>query len=345
MENKSPVDEIKPQLERIKTRLLWAKGNKDNVFFKIEYCNAKDRNWHFAQKGSDPNGLIKVCKDIITKMCADAIQISLFVNNKPYGCEVIKITDTVIPLIDENGNSEMNPENSKDTAQQLSIYFNNLTDAIRQTGLQGANDFVLQGMQRESENQIKILQIQHDNTIQRLQDKLELVKEKVADKDNYIEILEREIEELENVLEKMEIEVSSKRLSSDKRQDFLLAAGLGKVFNMKNHEIIGLAGLLTGSEMPVPEKIEIEEEKLLSPDDVVTTGNSKRMEDIKIITNWLNEIDDNSFQYVCYILKSLAANPELYMETMAFVEGKSKSGGAAPDSERTKTPDTGELID
>ena len=339
MENNSPIDIIKPQLERIKTRLQWAKGNKDNVFFKIEYCSVKDKDWHFAQKGSEPAAILKVCKEIINKMGADAIRITLYSNNKPYETEIVKMTDSVIPLIDEDNYKEVAADTkNKESENQVAFYFKNLTETIRQSGLQGPNDFMIQGLQRENENQLKMLQIQHDSAVQRLNDKIEQLKEKCADKDSFIEVLEGEIEALENEIKKMGEELSVKRMSNDKRQDFLLAAGLGKVFNMKNHEIIGLAGLLTGNEAPIPVKAEQGSEELLSPDEQIEEIDGKRKEDIKIITNWLNEIDDSSFQYVCFILKSLAAKPELYIDTMTFLEEKSK----APTNTDLKTDTTSE---
>ena len=188
-EIKSPIDKIKPLLERIKIHLAWAKGNTDNLSYKIEYCCAIDKDWHFAQKGTDPNLFIKTCKEVVSKIGADAVQVTTYMNNKVSECEIIRITDCVVPFLDEHTKRDNHEDrlNSRDSSQHLAPYFDKLTDVIKQSGLNGTNDFVLQGIQRDSDNQIKILQIQHENTIERLHDKMELLNEKMADKSRYVE--------------------------------------------------------------------------------------------------------------------------------------------------------------
>ncbi|MFA6925057.1 MAG: hypothetical protein WC223_12500 [Bacteroidales bacterium] len=326
----SPPDKIKPQIDKIKTRLVWAKNNNNNLSYKIEYCSSNDDEWHFAQKGTDPNLFIKTCKETISKMGADAIKVSTYLNNKFSESEIIRVTDTIIPFLDD-------PENGEDKNSKPNNDINVIADAIRHSGLGRISE-----RQGGNETQIEILKVKHENAIQRFQDKIEALNEKITEKDNEIKNLNKDLDLYENDIRNLQEQVSIKKINSGKRQDFLLAAGLGKMLNMKNNEIIGLAGILTGNDMQI--KSDTGKEELLDPDkEGQQEGNEgKRKEDIKIITDWLHEIDDNSFQYICFIIRTLAAKPELYLETMNFIDKKTKEKKEELKEEKKETTATEE---
>ena len=144
--------------------------------------------------------------------------------------------------------------------------------------------------------------------------------------------MEEEIAELEELVKAQQQDVSKNKslLGMGRQGDVLIAAGLGKLFKMKNEEIIGLAGLLSGGEITaMPNMGEHEENsenkgELLSPEQQSKKDeNGKRKDDLDIIMQWLNEVDDDSFQYICYILRTLAAHPDLYRDTLMLLEEKS----------------------
>ena len=331
--------QVMSQIEKLKKRFIWAtenKGEKDNAAFKIDYCNAEDKEWHIAKKRTEnAKDFLKIIKEIINVFGADAVRVSLMYGNKPFETEIIRVKSVEIPFLDQIGSKAATNNYNKDIAP----YFEKLTEAIHQTsGLSGANDFILQGIQRESENQIGLLQLKHEHAVERLQDKIESLTEKLEDKENRIEELEEELNELDELIEglKKNTNKDESLLGLGKQGGVLLAAGVGRLLKMNNTEIMGLAGLMSGSDVPaLPEKASGEE--LLSPEQA--KASQKRANDIAVISHWLTEINEDSFEFVCFILRNLAEKPELYAEIQMLIEGKSKAViSSKTDESKFQTP-------
>jgi len=344
--------QIKNQLERLRYRLLWAntarKSEKEEkAAYKIEYCHATDNEWHIAKKlDNNIEDFISSAKSVIKLFVADAMRITLYQAGKPFDTEIVKITDANIPLLEQTSTSNATASYGRDIAP----YFEKLTQTIQQsTGLSGANDLILQGIQRESETQISIMQLKHEHALERLQDKINNLTEKLDEREERVAELEDEIAELEELAKSQQQEVTKNKslLGMGRQGDVLIAAGLGKLFKMKNEEIIGLAGLLSGGEITtMPNMGENEEDKnsneeLLSQEQSSNAAqNDKRKDDLDIIIQWLNEVDDDSFQYICYILRTLAARPDLYRDTLMLLEEKSNENGESKVSEKKPSKDT-----
>ena len=171
-----------------------------------------------------------------------------------------------------------------------------------------------------------------------MQDKIESLTEKLEDKENRIEELEEELNELDELIEglKKNTNKDESLLGLGKQGGVLLAAGVGRLLKMNNTEIMGLAGLMSGSDVPaLPEKASGEE--LLSPEQA--KASQKRANDIAVISHWLTEINEDSFEFVCFILRNLAEKPELYAEIQMLIEGKSKAViSSKTDESQFQTP-------
>ena len=93
-------DEIKSRLEFLKTRLnLVAKGNTSKkIYYKIDYCNKNDNDWRVAVKKEEIADFLKDAKNIITRLDADAMQVSFYNYGKIFENEIIRVNNVINPF-------------------------------------------------------------------------------------------------------------------------------------------------------------------------------------------------------------------------------------------------------
>ena len=120
-------------------------------------------------------------------MNAVALKVTIYINDKLIEKEIIKVSDTNIPFVDKQIITEKEVEQVVPPVRETPVHnFNTYLSGIENK----ANEIALQSLRNDYDNKLKIVEIQKDSAIQRLEDKIESLNDTILDQDKYIDELE-----------------------------------------------------------------------------------------------------------------------------------------------------------
>lgn len=257
---------------------------------QIEYCNVNSDTWTLARPKTDEvRKLVKFSQEIVDMFGPDALKITVFINGRSKLNKIVKVTDTHIPLAESAINEKAKKEEEKE-------FFSGLGEVER--------------VKDKCENEIRFIQLRHENDLRRYQDKIERLEEKLKSVENESAEFATEIEDLEKEIAHLQELVRK----NNQEQSKLIALGgvrvLGKVFGMQQDEISELSGfIMRGDEEP--EKLQTQDKGGFEFDDDSGIDEQRKAKQTSIIS-WMKSLDEENFESFFNFMMTITNVPNAF---------------------------------
>lgn len=259
--------------------------------YTIYYVLPKDVEWKQVEwPSSDYKRFVKRAEEIIEIFEPDALKVILHIKNKKQEHVIRLIPDIHIPVIDGKIQKPINRREKRLTEMQNHENTNSGTNGL------GNSEY-------KSETGLGALQMQN------------------LQKDFDIKLLYRDIEQLKKENTKLEQENGEltealyeyeNKADKGKLEHLGLLVGAGKLLNMDNQSLLGLAGMLMGGKESDMNLISESTEKERKGGGLDLSGsNPEREETISTINMFLGNTDESTFRKVISILQLIEKQNEL----------------------------------